>query len=241
MMKVKGYWPLASTDEPQVLALAELLQDAKISRESDVLLGVTALAKTESGKRNEFRPTPAMVADMAVAMRRERHQRERSQVPSGINPDGTWYDGETGRLAEEFDPSTGEVKTKMVASPEARDRAMAQMRHFLSSQPKVRDEILSQFSTPEIQGDHADDVTREDARSDIGGFGYTVAYAERLATDSRKVGIPDTEDEIIQFRWTFEPPGHWKMQATCGPWVNSQSQAMQDGRTWLAQINRRHP
>jgi len=234
-MKVKGYWPLASTDEPQVLALAELLQDAKISQESDVLAAVTALAKTESGKRNDFRPTPSMVCDMTVTLRRNRYQQERSRVPSGINSDGSWYDAETGRLAQEHDLVTGEVKVKRIASPESRDIAMAGIRQYLTNGSQ---DLLDRFGKPTLNV--ADWQPPSDSpRSELGGTSYGVLHSERLTTDSRKVGIPDTEDEMIQYRWAFEPPHNWPTQPTCGPWVNTQSQAMLDGKAWLVTANRR--
>lgn len=235
MMKVKAYWPSASTDEPQVLALAELLKDGKFSQETDIILGVTALAKTEAGKRNDFRPTPAMIYDAAQTVRRDRYQRERSRVPQGMNPDGTWYDTETGRLAEETDPDTGQVKTKIVASPETRELAVARIRAYLGGDA---DAIVGQFRTPEATPDLGDDRTT--FREDIGGYALTIPHITGLATESRKAGVPDTEDEIIQHRWTFDPPPRWRMQPTCGPWVNSQLQAMNDGKTWLIAANRRY-
>lgn len=233
-MKVKAYWPLASTDEPQVLALAELLKDGRFSQESDIILGVTALAKTEAGKRNDFRPTPAMIYDAAQTVRRDRYQRERSRVPQGMNPDGTWFDSETGRLAEEFDTFTGTVKTKVVASPEARDQAVAELRAFLAGDA---DAIIGQLHPPEVV---VDDEEPLPARDDIGGYAYSVPYIQGLSTESRKAGIPDTEDEIIQYRWSFDPPAKWRSQATCGPWVNSQAQAMADGKNWLIAAARRY-
>lgn len=233
-MKVKAYWPQASTDEPQVLALAELLQDAHVTQESDVLAAVTALAKTETGKRNDFRPTPSMVCDMTVSLRRDRFQQERNRVPSGVNEDGSWYDTETGRLAEYFDPSSGTVRIKQIASPESRDRHMAQIRACLAGTP-MDFEIQHEIATVDGPQDQA-----ENARSDIGNYAYVLANAHRLATECRRVGVADTEDEMLQYRWSFDPPESWRSQPTCGAWVNSQAQAMQDGRTWLSNANRRH-
>jgi len=229
-MKVKGYWPQASTDEPQVLALAELLQDAKIIREDDVLLAVKALAQTESAKKNEFRPTPSMICDMTVTLRRERYQQDRARTPTGVNPDGHWYDTATGQLAQEFDPTTGQLRPKQVASPERRDKAMAQIKAMLSG---------GAFSLEPNQYAPTPSAEHDTPQSEIGG-GYTLANAERLDTESRRVGVPDTEDEMLQYRFTFDPPESWRLQPICGPWVNTQSQAIQDGRTWLNTANRRH-
>lgn len=230
MMKVKGHWPSASTDEPQVLALAELLQDARIGREDDALRAVTELAKTDAGRRNDFRPTPAMLCDMAKAVRRDRHQRERSAIPPGINPDGTWYDSSTGRLAEECDPVDGVPRPKYVASPEARETAVAQIRNALGGESK---EFFANIDTPDVERPSG-------ARSELGSYEYLLAHADSLTTESRRGGAADTEEEFVQYRWCFEPPPEWKTQATCGPWVNSQAQAMNDGKTWLAAANRRH-
>ena len=237
MMKVKGYWPLASTDEPQVLALAELLQDAKVTQESDVLAAITALAKTETGKRNDFRPTPAMVCDMTVTVRKDRYHRERAMVPSGINSDGSWYDSDTGRLAQEHDLATGESKIKRIASPESRDRAMAGIRRYLTEGAQ---DLIDQFHTPTLNAVDWGNPEPDRPQSELGGSSYGVKHSERLTTDSRKVGIPDTEDEMIQYRWAFEPPHNWPTQPTCGPWVNTQAQAMLDGRAWLVTVNRRY-
>lgn len=215
-MKVKGHWPSASTDEPQVLALAELLQDARIGRESDALQAVTNLAKSESGKRNDFRPTPAMLCDMAKAVRRDRHQQERNNTPVGVSTDGTWYDAGTGQIAETF--VDGVSQPKRVASPESRESAVAQIKNTLSEDP-VEEEKPS-------------------AREDLGGSRYTVSHADLLSTE-RRGGLTNTEDEYVQYRWCFEPPTGWKEQPTCGPWVNNQAQAMNAGKEWLAQANRR--
>ena len=232
MMKIKGFWPQASTDEPQVLALAELLQDAKITREDDVLHAVTALAKTESAKRNDFRPTPSMVCDMVIAIRKDRHQQERGRVPTGVNPEGSWYDSDTGRLAEEFDPGTGQMRTKRIASPESRERAVAAIRAGLAGTALDFD---INAHIPVVEG-----VDHDSPRDDIGGLRYGVAHSERLATECRRVGIPDTEDEMYQYRWTFDPPETWRIQPLCGPWMNAQVQAMQEGKNWLAAANRRY-
>lgn len=234
-MKVKGYWPGASTDEAQVLALAELLQDARVTNEADVLAAVTALAKTETAKRNDFRPTPSMVCDMTLTLRRERFQSERSRVPTGVNSDGGWYDSETGRLAEEFDPATGTTRLKQIASPERRDTAMAQIRAHLSGST-MDFEIRSEIAVVES----ADDQGISEARKDLGGNNYGLRNAERLATECRRIGVPDTEDEMLQYRWSFDPPESWRLQPTCGPWVNTQAQAMVDGKNWLTAANRRY-
>lgn len=234
-MKVKGYWPGASTDEPQVLALAELLQDAKITHESDVLAAVTALAKTETAKRNDFRPTPGMLCDMTITMRRERFQQERGRVPTGVNREGNWYDSETGRPAEEFDAATGTLRLKQLATPEARDNCMAQIRAHLSGSPMefdIRSEIAVTVGP--------DNPAPDNAHGDLGGYRTTLVHAERLASECRRVGIPDTEDEMFQYRWSFDPPESWRSQPTCGPWVNSQAQAMTDGKNWLSNANRRY-
>ena len=226
-MKVKGHWPSASTDEPQVLALAELLQDARIGRESDALQAVTNLAKTEAGKRNDFRPTPAMLCDMAKTVRRDRHQQERNSAPSGVGTDGTWYDASTGRVAEEFDPVDGVPRPKQVASPEVRETAVAQIKTALGNESEA---VLSQIKTPEL--------TESPARSDIGSYSYALANADLLTIETRRGGT-DTEDEYVQYRWCFEPPPGWTEQATCGPWVNSQPEAINAGKTWLAAANKR--
>ena len=212
-MKVKGYWPSASTDEPQVLALAELLSDARVAQESDALLAVTALAKTAAGKRNDFRPTPAILCDMAVSVMRERLQRSRSKVPTGVNPDGTWYDPETGRLAEELDPLTGEVKVKRIAGNQTRDAVMA--------------DIAAEV--PERVG----------AQEDLGGTS-SLPHLDKLTTEQRKIGQADTPDEMVQYRWCFEAPSSWRIQPVCGPWVNLQSQALLAGKEWLANASRRY-
>ena len=234
-MKVKGYWPGASTDEPQVLALAELLQDAKINNEADVLDAITALAKTETAKRNDFRPTPSMICDMTVALRRDRFQKERSRVPTGVNTDGGWYDTETGRPAEEFDYATGTTRLKQIASPEGRDRAMAQIRAHLSGS-LMEFEIRSEIPLVEP----TDEQRISEARKDLGGYNYGLVNAERLGTECRRIGVPDTEDEMLQYRWSFDPPESWRLQPTCGPWVNTQAQAMTDGKNWLTAANRRY-
>jgi len=214
MMKVKGHWPSASTDEPQVLALAELLQDARIGRESDALQAVTNLAKTESGRRNDFRPTPAMLCDMAKNVRRDRHQQERNNVPVGVGVDGTWYDASTGRIAESDSPADGVAQPKRVASPEERETAVAQIKNVL------------------------EDDGKENAREDLGGYSRVVSHADLLTTE-RRGGAANTEDEYVQYRWCFEPPPGWPEQPTCGPWVNNPAQAMIAGKEWLASANRR--
>lgn len=230
-MKVKGYWPQASTDEPQVLALAELLQDAQVAREEEVLAAVTALAKTESAKRNDFRPTPAMVCDMVVSLRRDRHQQERARVPLGVNRDGNWFDPDTGRLAEEFDPATGTMRVKRIASPDTREKVVAAIRSGL----KASWDFDVNSHIPIVEGDFEDN-----ARNDLGGMVYSITNIERLATECHRTGEPDTEDEVFQYRWTFDPPEDWRLQPVCGPWVASQAQAMQDGKNWLTAANRRH-
>ena len=220
MMKVKGHWPSASTDEPQVLALAELLQDARIGREEDALRAVTELAKTDAGRRNDFRPTPAMLCDMAKVVRRDRHQRERGAAPQGVNADGTWFDATTGRLAVD---DSGDTTPKYVASPEARESAIAQIKSALGDDAAS---VLGQIDTPDTP------------RGELGSYSYTTAHAESLTTESRRGGV--AEEEYVQWRWCFEPPPDWKAQATCGPWVNSQVEALNDGKAWLAAENRKH-
>ena len=227
-MKAKAYWPSASTDEPQVLALAELLQDARLTRESFGLLGVAALARTEAGRRFDFRPTPAALADAAVTQQRDAVARQRTALPVGVNQDGTWYDPDTGQLAVEQDELTGEIRVKRVTSPDYRDRLMARIR-------QAHGGPVSAFA-----GD--DDVTldKDTAREDIGHTAVEVPHLARLSIQARRVGLPDTEDDMVQYRWSFDPPEIWRTQATCGQWVNSQAEALNQGRTWLQAAVRNH-
>lgn len=233
-MKAKGYWPSASTDEPQVLALAELLKDARISREADALLGVRALAKTEAGRRFDFRPTPAALCDSAVAVKRTRLAAEVSRVPTGVNEDGTWFDSETGDLARETDLLTGETRIKRIVDPERREYFMALIRKYLGEDVPI-DQPVANGTAGDAQWD-----TRTDARSDIGAAPTAMPNITRLSVETRRVGVPDTEDEMVQYRWAFEPPDHWKCQPSCGPWVNSHSEAVQYGRQWLNTANRKY-
>jgi hypothetical protein len=159
---------------------------------------------------------------MAKAVRRDRHQQERNSVPVGVSTDGTWYDAATGRIAVDFD-SDGTARPKHVASPEVRETAVAQIKNALGEESE---DVIDQIGAEPT------------ARDDIGGYSYVVAHADLLTTE-RRGGATNTEDEYVHYRWCFEPPAGWSEQATCGPWVNTQAEAINAGREWLAAANRR--